>query len=85
MHLILNHVTQLQEVSDTYCSRLVEALTSLTVIEMSRAETRQTCLVSPLCEVIELCTVKNRGSELHTKALTCSTEDSLKDLTKVHT
>ena len=84
MHLVLNHVTELKEVSDTYCSWLVKALTCLTIIEVSRAETWQTCLVSPLSQVIKLSTVEDRCSELNTKLLTGSTEDSLENLSKVH-
>ena len=83
MHLVLNHVTELEEVGDTYGSRLVEALTSLTIIQVGRAQTWQTCLVGPLSEVVELSTVEDRSSELNTQLLTGSTEDSLEDLTKV--
>ena len=84
MHLILNHVTQLQEVSHTNCSWLVELLTCLTIIEVSRTEARQTSLICPFRKVFQLSTVKDRSSELNTQLLTCSTEDTLKDLTKVH-
>ena len=85
MHLILNHVTELQEVGDTYGSRLVETFTGLTVIQVSRAEARQSSLVSPLCEVIQLGTIEDGRRELHAKTLTSSTQDGLENLSEVHT
>ena len=85
MHLIFNHVTELEEVGDTYGCRLVEHLTGLTIIQMCRAEAGQTCLIGPLCKVIQFGTIKDRCSELHTKALTGCTEDCLEYLTEVHT
>ena len=40
MHLILYHVTKLQEVSDTNSCWLIELLTSLTIIDICRAKIR---------------------------------------------
>ena len=85
MHLVLNHVTEFQEVCHTYCSRLVEALACLTIIKVCRAEVRQTCLVCPFREVLKVSTVEDRCSELDAELTAGSTEDSLEDLTEVHT
>jgi len=85
MHLILNHVTELQEVGDTNGSLLVERLTRLTIINSRRAEVRQTGLLCPLTQVFKLSTVEDWSSELHTEFLTCSTKNSLEDLSQIHT
>ena len=85
VHLVFDHVTELEEVGHANSSGLVELLTGLTIVEASGAKTRQTCLVGPLCEVVELSTIKDRSGELHTKLTTGSTEDGLEDLTEVHT
>ena len=45
----------------------------------------QASLVCPLSEVFELCTVKDRSGELNAELSTCSTKDSLENLTEVHT
>ena len=84
VHLVLYHVTELQEVCDTDCSRLVEHLTCLTIIKVCRAVAWETCLVSPLVKVIKLSTIEDRSSELNTELLTCCTKYSLEDLTEVH-
>ena len=46
---------------------------------------RQTCLVCPFREVLKVSTIEDRCSELNTELTTSSTEDSLEDLTEVHT
>ena len=63
-------MTEFQEVGDTYCCRLVEHLTGLTVIQVSRAETWQTGLVGPLLEVFQLSTIEDWCRELHTQSFT---------------
>ena len=85
MHLVLNHMAELKEVGDTYRCWLVEALTSLSVIQICRAEVWHAGLVSPLTEVFKLCAVEDRGSELNSKLAAGSTENSLEYLAKVHT
>ena len=85
MHLILYHVTKLEEVGNTYRCRLVELLTSLTIIQVSRTESWQSSFISPLSEVVKLSTIKDRSSEFNAQTLAGSTEDSLENLTEVHT
>ena len=85
MHLVFNHVTELQEVGHTNGCRLVELLTGLAVVEACGAEARQAGLVGPLGEVVELGTVEDGRSKLHTELTAGSTEDGLEDLTEVHT
>ena len=85
MHLVLYHVTKLQEVGNTYRCRLVKLLTCLTIIQMGRAEAGKSCLICPLGKVLQFSTIEDWRSELHTKTLTGSTEDSLENLTEVHT
>ncbi len=85
MHLILNHMSQFQEVCDTYCSRLVEHFTRLTVIKVCRTEVWQSCLVCPISQVLKFCTIEDRCSKLDTQTLTCCTKDCLEYLPKVHT
>ena len=77
-------MTKLEEVSDTHGGGLVKLLTCLTVIEVCRAEVRQTCLVSPLREVLKMSTVEDRRSKLDAELATSSTEDGLENLTEVH-
>ncbi|CUP64901.1 Uncharacterised protein [Segatella copri] len=85
VHLILNHMTQLQEVSHTNSSWLVKLLSCLTIIKVSRAETWQACLICPFREIIQFSTIKDRSSKLYTQLFTCSTQDTLEYLTKIHT
>ena len=85
MHLVFNHVAQLQEVGDTHSGRLVEHFARLTIKQVGRAESWQTSLVCPLLQVFEFGTVENRCGKLHAETLAGSTKDSLENLTEVHT
>ena len=78
-------MTELEEVGDTYCCRLVETLACLSVIQICRAEVRQAGLVSPLAEVLKFCTIEDWGGELHSELAASSTENGLEYLTEVHT
>ena len=84
VHLVLNHVTQLEEVGNTHCGWLVEALASLAVVEIGRAEARQSGLVSPFCQVVELRTIEDRSGKLHAHLLSCCAKDSFENLSEVH-
>ena len=85
VHLIVNHVTELHEVGHTDGSHLVEGFACLTVIELGLTATRQACFVGPLVELLHGTTVEDRGAELDTELLSGPTEDSLEDLTDIHT
>ena len=85
VHLVLDHVAELQEVSDAHRGRLVEALTRLAIVDIGGAEVGESGLVGPLLQVLQLGTVEDRGGKLHAQALSCGAEDSLEDLSEVHT
>ena len=78
-------MAELKEVCYTYSSRLVEHLARLTIVEVSRAIARQTCLVCPLVKVIKLGTIKDRSRKLHTELFAGSAKHSLEYLSEVHT
>ena len=85
MHLVVNHVAELDHIDHTHCRRLVEPVTCTTVTEICLTVSWKSCLVSILTDVIESSTVEDRSTELHAKLLTCPTENCLVDLTEVHT
>ena len=85
MHLVFNHVAQLQHVSDTHGSHLVEWFASTTIVQLCLAITWQTSLRGPLVQVIQGSTVEDRSSELLAQLLACPTEHGFEDLTQVHT
>ena len=85
MHLVLNHVAELEHVGHTDRCLLVELLTGGTIIQLGGTIAGQACLVRPLAEVIQLGAIKDRRSELHTELTACRTENGLKHLTDVHT
>ena len=85
MHLVLDHVTQLKHVGNTYCCALVKRLTCAAVIKLSLTVARQTCLISPFIKIIYSSTVKYRGSELDTQLTAGVTKNGLEYLTDVHT
>ena len=57
VHLIIDHVTELHEVSHTDSSHLVERLTGLTIIELCLTGTRQTGFVGPLIQLLHRTTI----------------------------
>ena len=85
MHLVLNHVTQLKHVGNTYCSALVKRLACTTIVKLCLTVTRQTGLISPDVQVIDGSTVKDRGCELDTQLTAGVTKNGLEYLTDVHT
>ena len=85
MHLVLNHVAELEHIGHTDRCLLVELLTSSTIIQLRGAVAGQACLVRPFAEVVELSTIKDRRGELHTEFAACCTENGLEHLTDVHT
>ena len=85
MHLVVNHVTELDHIDNTHSCRLVEPVTCTTVTEISLTISWKACLICVLTDVAEACTVEDRSAELHTELLTSPSENSLVDLTEVHT
>ena len=84
MHLVIDHVAELDHVDDTDSGILVEPVTCTAVPEMSPSESRQPCLVSVFAELVDARTVENRGAELDTENLSGPSENSLVDLAEVH-
>ncbi len=85
VHLVLDHVTELKHVDHTNGCGLVETVTCTTVVEVSLTVAGKTGLVSPFVQVVERGTVENRSGELLAELTTGPTENSLENLTEVHT
>ena len=85
MHLILDHVTEFKHVGNTHGSALVEGFACAAVIKLSLTVAGQTGLIGPFIQVIDGSTIKDRSSELDAKLTSCMTQNSLKNLTDVHT
>ena len=85
MHLIVNHVAQLQEVSHTHRSRLVETLTSTTIIQVRLTVARNTSFVCPFVQIIQSRTIEDRSSELNVQLTSGPTQHGLENLSQVHT
>ena len=85
MHLVLDHVAELEHVYDTYCGRLVEAFASAAVVKVCLAVAGNTCLIGPFIEVVERSTVEDRCRELLAEFTACPAEYGLEDLSEVHT
>ena len=84
MHLIIDHVTELEEVGDPNRSRLVKLLTRTTIEEVGLTVAGKPCLVGPFVHIVEGSPVKDRSGELTVQTSTSPCKDSLKDLTEVH-
>src|SRR5512133_3676501 len=84
MHLIINHVAELQHVYNTNGCRLVEPFACATVMQICFSILRNACLVSIFCDLLYSRTVKDRGGKPYTEFLTCPCQNSLIDLTQVH-
>ena len=85
MHLVFNHVTQLQHVSYAHSSCLVKLLTCTTITKISLTVARQSCLVCPLIQIFHGSTVENRSRKFHAQRFSGTSEYSFKNLTNVHT
>lgn len=85
MHLVFNHVTELQHVSHTYRSLLLECFTGTTIIQRCLAVARQAGLIGPFVQIVQRCTVKDRSGKLHAQVFSGTPENGLEYLTDVHT
>ena len=52
MHLVVDHVTELEEVSDTDRRRLVKALTRPPIVEVGLTIARQASLICPSVHIV---------------------------------
>src|SRR5689334_17030777 len=85
MHLVVDHVTELQHVDNSNCCGLVEFFTSTTVVEICASELRQAGLGYPLVDLLISSTVENWRCEFHTELQSCPSENGFIDLAQVHT
>ena len=85
MHLIVDHVTELDHVDHPYGSLLVEALSGTSVIEVSMSESRYPCLIGIFGNLLEGSSVEDRGSKLLAEFLSCPSEYGFVYLTDIHT
>ena len=85
MHLIVNHMAELDHIDHTHGRRLVEIISGAAVTESGLTELRNTCLLGIVANLIDACTVEDRGTEFHTQFLTGPSEYCLVDLAEVHT
>ena len=84
MHLVIYHVTELEEVGHTDRSGLVKLLTRTTVEEIGLTIAGEPSLIRPSVHIIERSTVEDRRSELAVETTASPSKDSLEDLTEVH-
>ena len=85
VHLVFDHVAELEHVGHTHRCLLVEAFARRTIVELRGAVAGKAGLVCPFAEIFEVGTVENGGGELHTEFLTGVTEHGFEHLTDVHT
>ena len=85
MHLVVDHMVQLQHVDVTHCGRLVKRFARFAVVELHTAVVGQTCLAHVLVDLLQRSAVEDRRGELQSEFVTSPTEYSLVNLTKVHT
>src|SRR5512137_1035687 len=84
MHLIFDHMPQFKHINHTYCSRLVKSFTGTAVMKICYTVHRQFCLLGIFSDLVDGGSVEDRSGKLQTKFLTCPSEDSFIDLSKVH-
>ena len=85
MHLVFNHVAELEHVNHAYGSGLVKALAGTAVIQVGLAVAGQSSLVGPFVEVVESGAVKDGSGEFLAELAAGPTENGLENLTEVHT
>ncbi len=84
MHLVLDHVAELEHVDHSHGGRLVETLAGAAVIEIGLSVAGHSGLVGPLVEILEGSTVEDRGGKLLAKLAAGPAKHGLEDLAEVH-
>ena len=84
MHLVVNHMAELDHIDDTHGCRLVEVISGTSVPELGLSVTWQTRLVGKLVDFLNACTVKDRGAELDSELLSGPSENCFVNLAEVH-
>src|SRR5437762_5675594 len=85
MHLIINHVMQLDHVDHTDRGFLMEAFTGFSVIQISVTVSWNAGLLAIISNFINRSSVKNWCRESYSQFFSSPTENSFIDLSKVHT
>src|SRR6185503_10697873 len=85
MHLIINHMVKLDHVDNTHCSFLVETIPRFSVKQVSMTHHWNFGISTIISYLISGSSIKNWCSEFHSQLLTCPTQHSFIDLSKVHT
>ncbi len=85
MHLVVDHMAEFDHVDDADGRRLVEPVSCSSVPDVGLSESWKIGLVGVLVDLVELCSVENRGRELQSEVLSGPAEDGLVDLSQVHT
>ena len=85
MHLVINHMTELDHIDDSDCRRLVEPVTCTSIPQICLTISWKTCLVCIFADVIKGGTVEDRRAEFESELCSGPTENCLVNLTEVHT
>ena len=85
VHLVLDHVAQLQHVDHAHSGRLVETVARAAVVQVCLAVAGQPCLVGPFVQVVQTGSVEDRSSKFLAKFAAGPSEHGLEYLTQVHT
>ena len=84
MHLVVDHVVQLEHVDVADGGGLVEAFASFAVIEVGATVFGKACFAHVTVNLLECGTVENRGLETFVEFFACPAQHSLVNLAKVH-
>ena len=85
MHLVVHHVVQLNHIDVAYRDFLVELLAGAAVIDVHASVFRKTGLAHQFVNLINTCTVEDRGGKSHSEFLAGPAEDGFINLSQVHT
>ena len=85
MHLVVYEVVELHVVHDSYRYSVLERLTCTAVVKNSLTVLIDACKLECISDVVLICTVENRCSDLPVKCLSCAAKVYLKELADVHT
>ncbi len=85
MHLVVDHMAQLQHVDHAHGSRLVELLARLAVVQVGATATRNAGLRRIFVDLVERGPVEDRRGELQPQLTAGPAEHGLVNLPEVHT
>ena len=69
MHLVVDHVMQLNHIDVAHGSRLVEAFSGFPIVQISTTVTRQTCHIGIMVDFFRRSTIEDRRSKLQAQLL----------------